>query len=74
MDEMFTYQEGLDLAKRWGLESEYMACIADGMSPTEALEEWDLLPPETEEEREQYGYFNYLSRRNNTYAYWAYGS
>ena len=52
MDEMFTYQEGLELARRWGLESEYMACIADGMSPTEALEEWDLLPPETEEERE----------------------
>ena len=50
---MFTYQEGLELARRWGLESEYMACIADGMSPTEALEEWDLLPPETEEEREQ---------------------
>ena len=52
MNEFFTYQEGLDLARRWGLESEYMACIADGMSPTEALEEWDLLPLETEEERE----------------------
>lgn len=52
MDEMFTYQEGLELAQRWGLESEYKACIADGMSPTEALEEWDLLPPETEEEKE----------------------
>ena len=52
MDEIFTYQEGLELAKRWGLESEYMAGIADGMSPTEAREEWDLLPPETEEEKE----------------------
>jgi hypothetical protein len=52
MEEIFTYQEGLDLAKRWGLENKYMACIADGMSPTEALEELDLLPPETEEERE----------------------
>ena len=52
MDEMFTYQEGLELAQRWGLESEYKACIKAGMSPTEALEEWDLLPPETEEERE----------------------
>ena len=52
MDEMFTYQEGLELAQRWGLESEYKACINAGMSPTEALEEWDLLPPETEEERE----------------------
>lgn len=52
MCEMFTYQEGLELAKHWGLESEYKACINKGMSPTEALEEWDLLPPETEEERE----------------------
>ena len=52
MAEVFTYQEGFELAKRWGLESEYMACIADGLSPTEALAEWDLLPPETEEERE----------------------
>jgi hypothetical protein len=50
MCEMFTYLEGLTLAKRWGLESEYKACIAEGMNPTEALEEWDLLPPETEEE------------------------
>lgn len=50
MCEIFTYQEGLTLAKRWGLEHEYKACIAEGMSPTEALEEWDLLPPEIEEE------------------------
>lgn len=52
MAEIFTYQEGLELAQRWGLEFEYRMCINDGMSPTEALEEWDLLPPETEEERE----------------------
>lgn len=52
MEEIFTYQEGLELARRWSLENKYMACIADGMSPTEALEELDLLPPETEEERE----------------------
>lgn len=52
MGELFTYQEGLELAQRWGLESQYMACIADNLSPTEALEELDLLPPETEEERE----------------------
>ena len=52
MAEIFTYQEGLNLAKRWGLEKEYKDYIAEGMSPTEALEEWDLLPPETEEERE----------------------
>lgn len=49
MSEIFTYQEGFDLAKRWGLESEYMACIADGLSPTEALAEWDLLPLEEQE-------------------------
>lgn len=52
MAEIFTYQEGLDLAKRWGLEKEYEDCIAEGMSPTEALDELELLPPETEEERE----------------------
>lgn len=52
MAEIFTYQEGLDLARRWGLEKEYKDCIAEGMSPTEALDEWDLLPLETEEERE----------------------
>lgn len=52
MAEIFTYQEGLELARRWGLESEYKACINAGMNPTEALEEWDLLPPETEEKKE----------------------
>lgn len=52
MSEIFTYREGLDLAKRWGLEKEYKKCITEGMSPTQALEEWDLVPPETEEERE----------------------
>ena len=52
MVEIFTYQEGLDLAKRWDLKKEYEDCIAEGMSPTEALDEWDLLPLETEEERE----------------------
>jgi hypothetical protein len=38
-----SYQEGLARAKEYGLESEYMACIADGLTPEEALEEWDLL-------------------------------
>lgn len=52
MAEIFTYQEGLNLARMWGLEEEYEECIKEGMSPTEVLEEWDLLPPETEEERE----------------------
>ena len=52
MAEIFTYQEGFKLAQEWGLESQYMAGIADGLSPTEILDELDLLPPETEEERE----------------------
>lgn len=50
MSEVFTYNEALTLAKRWGLEREFKVCINEGMSPTEALEEWDLLPPEIEEE------------------------
>lgn len=52
MAEIFTYQEGLKLATMWGLEEEYEDCITKGMTPTEILEEWDLLPPETEDERE----------------------
>ena len=47
-----SYQEGYNKAKECGLESEYMACIADGLSPEEALREWDLLPLETEEKQE----------------------
>ena len=37
-----SYQEGYNKAKEYGLESEYMACIADGLTPEEALREWDL--------------------------------
>ena len=36
----------------WGLEEEYEDCITKGMTPTEILEDWDLLPPEIEDERE----------------------
>lgn len=52
MDELFTYTEAFSIAQRWGLESEFMAGIADGLTPTEVLYELDLFPPETEEERE----------------------
>ena len=38
-----SYKEGYERAKIYGLEAEYMACIADGLTPEEALEEWDLL-------------------------------
>ena len=38
-----SYKEGYERAKVFGLEAEYMACIADGLTPEEALEEWDLL-------------------------------
>lgn len=42
--EVYTYSEGLAIAKRYGLETEYMESINAGYTPTEALEEWDLLP------------------------------
>ena len=44
MAEVYTYAEGLAIAKRYGLESEYIEAINAGYNPTEALEEWDLLP------------------------------
>jgi len=37
-----TYEQGLKRAKEYGLEAEYMACIADGMTPQEACFEWDI--------------------------------
>jgi hypothetical protein len=43
-----SYQEGYLIAKDCGLESQYMACIADDLSPEEALEECDLLLSEEE--------------------------
>lgn len=38
-----TYEEGLAIARKHGLKSEYMALIADGFTPYEALEDWDML-------------------------------
>lgn len=38
-----TYEQGLAIAKEYHLEDEYNACIADGMSVEEALQEWDLI-------------------------------
>ena len=44
MAEVYTYTEGLTIAKRYGLETEYMESINAGYTPTEALAEWALLP------------------------------
>ena len=38
-----TYEEGLAIARENNMESEYMALIADGFTPIEALEDWDML-------------------------------
>lgn len=38
-----TFNEGLEIARQYGMESEYLACIADDFTPYEALEDWDLL-------------------------------
>lgn len=46
--EVYTYTEGLTIAKRYGLETEYMESINAGYSPTEALAEWDLLSYDNE--------------------------
>lgn len=32
----------MSVARKYGLEAEVGACLAMGMSPEEALEEWDL--------------------------------
>ena len=37
------YTQGLQIAKSSNLESEYNACIADDLSPQEALEELLLI-------------------------------
>lgn len=44
MAEVYTYAEGLTIAKRYSLETEYIEAINAGYTPTEALAEWDLLP------------------------------
>ena len=38
-----TYEEGLAIARKNNMESEYMTLIADGFTPYEALEDWDML-------------------------------
>ena len=38
-----SYQEGYLIAKNCGLESQYMACIADDLSPEEALVECNIV-------------------------------
>lgn len=38
-----TYQEGLEVAQKFGIENEYNACIDDGMTPEEVLRIWNLV-------------------------------
>lgn len=38
-----TKEEALKIASEWGLQGEVEYCINHGMSPEEALYEWDLL-------------------------------
>ena len=38
-----TYEEGLAIARENNMESKYMALIADGFTPYEALLDWDML-------------------------------
>lgn len=38
-----TFNEGLEIARQYSMEYEYLACIADGFTPYEALEDWDLI-------------------------------
>lgn len=39
---MISYKKGLIIAKNNGLESEYYACIADNLTPKEALLELNI--------------------------------
>lgn len=39
----YSYDEAIGLAEKYCLEGEVKYCIEHGMTPTEALEEWDLL-------------------------------
>jgi hypothetical protein len=41
--EEITFKEGLEIARQYGMEAEYLACIADDFTPYEALEDWDLI-------------------------------
>lgn len=37
-----TYQEGLEIASKYGMECEYNDAIEAGDTPIQALMEWDL--------------------------------
>ena len=37
-----TYQEGLTIAEKYGMEYEYNSAIEAGDTPLQALMEWDL--------------------------------
>ena len=40
---MITREEAIQIAKEHGLEEEVVRLINEGLAPSEALEEWDLL-------------------------------
>ncbi len=40
----YTIEEGLQFAKRVGLEKEYEESLDFGFTPDEALQEWDIYP------------------------------
>jgi len=40
----YTKEEALQRAKEYGLEEEVAYAIAHGLTPDEALEDWDIYP------------------------------
>ena len=44
MAKKLTYEEGLEIAKKFAMDFEYQSEIDSGCTPEEALEEWDILP------------------------------
>lgn len=40
-----TYKQAYAIAKKYGLEEDYLESIYEGCSPEAALAEWDLLDP-----------------------------
>ena len=40
------HEQALKIAASYGMTEEYLAARSHGLSPVEALEEWDLMKPE----------------------------
>lgn len=47
----FTKEEALQRAREYGLEDEVATAMAHGLTPDEALEDWDLYPFDSEQGR-----------------------